>query len=135
MTEKQTKKSAFLSRDAILKAQDIESVILDIPEWGGTINVRGMSGHERDQFEQSLIQQRGKDQRVNMKNARAKIVVLCAVDEDGNRIFTDTDISALGRKSAKALDRIFTVAQDLSGIKEDDLDELTKNSEGMTSED
>jgi hypothetical protein len=128
-------KVAFLSRDAILKVQDIETRELEIPEWGGSVLVRGMTGHERDRYENSLYKQRGKDRQLNTQNARAKLVVLCTVDAEGNRLFDDKDINALAQKSSKALDRIFAVAMELSGIHEEDMGELTKNSEETSFDD
>jgi len=41
-------------------------------------------------------------------------------------LFTDADVKALGMKSAVALQRVFDVAQRLSGITSDDVDELAK---------
>ncbi len=122
-----------LDREAILKANDIEKREVYIPEWGGSVYVRGMTGRERDQFEASIIRQRGRDTEINMKNARAKLVVMCTVDQEGNRLFTDADIALLANKSAKALDRIFAVAQELSGITREDMEELTENLDETTS--
>ena len=122
-----------LDREAILKANDIEKREVYIPEWGGSVYVRGMTGRERDQFEASIIRQRGRDTEINMKNARAKLVVMCTVDQEGNRLFTDADIALLANKSAKALDRIFAVAQELSGITREDMEELTENFDATTS--
>jgi len=122
-----------LDREAILKANDIEKREVYIPEWGGSVYVRGMTGRERDQFEASIIRQRGRDTEINMKNARAKLVVMCTVDQEGNRLFTDADIALLANKSAKALDRIFAVAQELSGITREDMEELTENFDETTS--
>ena len=72
---------------------------------------------------------------VNVQNARAKLVVRCAVDEQGRQIFGKEEYRKLGSKSAKALDRIYSVAKDLSGVSDDDIEELTKNSEEMTFDD
>ena len=47
----------YLSRDAILQREDIKTEDVEVPEWGGTVRVRGMSGVERDAFEASLIEQ------------------------------------------------------------------------------
>lgn len=116
-----------LSREAILQADDIEIRKVEIPEWGGYVYVRGMTGKERDDYEASLVKQRGRDTQVNMRNARAKLVVLCAVDEQGKNLFSESDIAKISRKSAKAIDRIFAVARELSGITEDDMEELTEN--------
>jgi len=124
----------MLNRDAILSAQDVNKKYVEIPEWGGGVYVRGMTGKERDDYEASIVSQKGTSTKMNMKNARAKLVVLCTVDEEGNKIFQSGDVLALGNKSSKALDRIFSVAQDLSGISKDDMDDLTGNSEETISE-
>lgn len=115
-----------LTRDAILYVPDMKTETVNIPEWGGEVLVRGMNGNERDLYERSILVQNGKNTRVNMTNARAKLVVWTVVDEDGKRLFTDADIEALGKKSASALSRIFNVAARLSGITEEDMAEITE---------
>lgn len=120
---------SYLSRDAILGADDLEYEELDVPEWGGTVRVRSLSGAERDAYEASMRLQRGKEFIANMANIRAKLVAKCVVDENGERIFTDNDAPALGEKSASALDRIFEVAARLSRISDEDVEELGKASE------
>lgn len=119
---------ALLTRDAILQAKDLPTEDVEVPEWGGTVRVRALTGAERDAFEQSIIEQRGKSTKMNLQNMRAKLVALTVVDEEGNRIFSDEDAKLLGQKSASALNRIFEVAQRLSGLTPADVDELTKNS-------
>ena len=37
-----------LSRDSILKASDIKTETVPVPEWGGDVNLRGHSGEELD---------------------------------------------------------------------------------------
>jgi len=118
---------ALLSRDAILAADDREYEVVPCPEWGGEVRLRSLTGAERDAYEQSLVQTRGKSREMNLRNARAKLVALCAVDENGNRLFSDADVNALGKKNAKPLDRLFDVARRLSGLSEDDVDRLTEN--------
>ena len=54
------------------------------------------------------------------------MVAVC-VDEEGNQLFSEKDISALGKKSAHALDKIFEVGQRLSGITKEDVDDMSKN--------
>lgn len=111
-----------------MNAPDILYEAVEVPEWGGTVRIRGLTGSERDEFEASIIQRRGKDIEANLKNIRAKLVSLAAVDEEGNRIFTEEDVVALGRKSARVLDRLFSVAQRLSGLSSEDVEDLAKNS-------
>jgi hypothetical protein len=121
--------ATFLTRDDILKVQDLKVEEVPVPEWGGVVLVQGLSGTGRDDYEQTIVVQKGKDTRVNMRNARAKLVALSVVDEQGRRLFSDADVSALGKKSAAALQRVFNVASRLSGISDEDLKELTEELE------
>ncbi len=118
---------ALLSKESILKAEDLRSEVVSVPEWGGDVKVRSMTGLERDRFESSLIEEKGGDVQKNTANLRAKLAACCIVDEAGELLFTDKDVTALGKKSAKALDRVFGVAQSLNGIGVDDVEDLTKN--------
>lgn len=118
---------ALLTRDQILTAEDRRFEIVDCPEWGGEVRLRSLTGRQRDEFEAGLVEQRGNDRKLNMRNARAKLVVLCAVDENGQPLFTTEDIRKLGGKSAKPLDRLYDVAASLAGLSEDDMKELTEN--------
>jgi hypothetical protein len=127
-------KSSLLSKAAILAADDLEYEELEVPQWGGTVRIRALSGTERDAFENSMYQQRGKDLVRNAANIRAKLVARSVVDDEGERIFADQDVNALGKKSAAALDRIFEVAARLSRINEDDVEAMGKPSEDDPSE-
>lgn len=109
----------LLGRDAILAANDLPSLDVDVPEWGGTVRVRMLTGAERDAFEASTVVQKGKDIRTNLVNLRARLVALCVVGDDGQRLFTEADAEALGQKSAAALNRVFTAAQTLNGLTEE----------------
>lgn len=118
---------AFLKKMEILKAADIASEVVSCPEWGGDVMVFGLSGTERDAFEALVVETRGKETNVDMANIRAKLCALAIRDENGERLFTDDEAEALGQKSALVLDRIFTVAQRLSGLSKVDVDGLVKN--------
>ena len=126
---------AILSREAILAASDIQEEIVPVPEWGGEVIVRGLSGTQRDQFEASVVKQKGKSTELNLKNVRAKMIALSVVDEHGNRIFSESDVAALGAKSARALQRVWEKARELSGLSDEDVEELAKNSESDQGDD
>jgi len=124
----------FLSRDAILARDDILTEAVDVPEWGGKVLVRGLTGQQRDAFERSNIEQRGNKVETNLNNFRAKLVTWSVVDENGNRLFTAMDAEALGKKSAAALQRVFGVATRLSGMSAEDVEELTEGLKAVPSE-
>jgi hypothetical protein len=117
---------AILTRDQILSSADLEKQLVSVPEWGGDVCVRSLTGAERDKFESGMIEQRGKSQSVNLLNIRAKLAAMTICDEDGQRIFTDLDVKALAEKSALALNRVFEIARKLSGLAEEDVKELTE---------
>lgn len=115
----------LLTREQILAAPDIKDEIVDVPEWGGAVRVVAMSGHDRDEFEESMVVMRGRNRTMNLANFRANLVARSIKDEQGRRIFNDRDIVALGEKSAAALTRVVVVAQRLSGLTEEMVQELT----------
>ena len=121
-----------LGKEAILSANDRTVEVVAVPEWGGDVTVKTMSGTERDAFEQSIVQ--GKD-KMDLANVRARLCVRCIVGDDGERVFGDGDAIALGAKSAAALDRVFGAAQKLNGLSADDVEELAGNSEAAPSGD
>ena len=117
-----------LSRDDILKAEDNVPEEVEVPEWGGSVLVRGMTGKERDAFEVSLLQPGRQGRReVNTANVRAKMVTRCVVDDDGNRLFTDADAAELGERNAAAMLRVFAVAARLSGWGAEVQEEMTRD--------
>jgi len=127
-------------RKRILAAPDATQEPLtpvEAPEWGlpGGLFVRVMSGTERDAWESSLVGGTGKNRKADLANIRAKLVATCLCDAAGGRVFMQADVVALGRKSSKPLDRIFSVCQKVNGLSDDDVDELAKNSDGDPSDD
>ncbi|MGC5009746.1 hypothetical protein ACLQ2R_03170 [Streptosporangium sp. DT93] len=116
---------AFLTRDQILDISDRRVEPVAVPEWGGTVRVRSLTGRERDKFEASLLDKQGNARRT--LDARAKLAQLCIVDERGQLLFGEDDIRALSNKSAAALNRVFEKAQQLAGLTEEDLEELEGN--------
>lgn len=117
----------FVGKAAILGAQDLPVEELEVPEWGGWVRVKTLTAAERDAFENDIIQRNGRDVRTNARNIRAKLVAATLVDEEGRPVFTLADVEALGQKSAKALDRVFSVASVLAGMREQDVQELAEN--------
>ena len=84
----------------IIKADDLPTEKLNIPEWGIDVWVRTLTGLERSELEASMIQ----DGKIDQRNIYAKLAVLVLVDGNGNRIFPNADQAmALGQKSSKAL--------------------------------
>ncbi|MFS1524753.1 hypothetical protein ACL7TT_11655 [Microbulbifer sp. 2304DJ12-6] len=124
----------LLSKTEILGADDLLYEEVAVPEWGGTVRVRNLTGGERDQFEAYCVSA-GQNGVGGLNKVRATAVSLTVVDKNGERLFTEGDVEALNKKSGAALDRVFTVAQRLNKLSEADIEELKKNFQKAPGED
>ena len=119
---------SVLSKEQILEAADLQSVPVEVPEWGGRVLVRTMTGADRDAFENRMVTVKSDGTRTpDMTNLRAKLVALTLVDDAGNRLFEVGDIPRLAAKSAAALERVFEAAQRINGLGLKAEDEAVKN--------
>ncbi|KKK73275.1 hypothetical protein LCGC14_2895450 [marine sediment metagenome] len=120
----------LLSREQILAQTEVRMVRENVPEWGGSVYVRIVSGAERDRFEASTQNQTGGGH--NLVNFRARFAAMVLCDDKGDALFTPADVEALGKLSSggAALDRIFDAGRHLNRMTAEDVEELTKNSEG-----
>ena len=132
-----TGKAKVLGREDILAAKDIDTVLVAVPEWGGSVWVASLTGRERDEYEESVMKSRktgrkGRGPSVlepNLQGARARLVSMCCrTDKAGaERVFTDADVAALADKSASALNRVFDIGAAMSGLTDESVEELLGN--------
>ena len=99
---------ALLSKQSISAADDFKYAIVECPEWGGDVRVRGLTAAE-----QSNIYKRYNDGK--SEDFDVLLVTMGCVDEDGNRVFTNDDKDMLRKKSFAVLDRIAKKVIELSG--------------------
>jgi len=120
-------------RDLILTSQDIPSEIVDVPEWGVKIEVRGMTGASRTRIMDLAV---GNEGSVNLQFVYPEIVIATAYDsETGEQIFEPNDKDTLLAKSAIAIDRIASVGMRLSGFTQESADAAGKDSSATATED
>jgi hypothetical protein len=128
---------ALLSKGAIFGGDDRQYEVVPVPEWNhlapegqdAEVRLRSLTGTERDDYEGSMIEQRGKKVKANIRNMRAKLVALSACDEAGEPLFDQADVMRLGQANAAALDRLYEAACRLSGLSDDDVKELEEGFE------
>ncbi len=130
-----------LGREQILDADDSVVKEVKVPEWRDpktgeeTVLVKALSGKERANYLGSIMQIRGTRTEPNMANLQAKLCARSIVDEKGQRVFSDADINALGEKSGAALERVFSVASEISGLSDQDIADAVGKSESTPSDD
>ena len=138
-----TTETIRLTREAIRLAEDIDTVEVLCPEWGGSVFVRGMTGEERADFEKfiqtpididDLDIPRAEKRRMKRMGAkptgtadrtlREMVCYWSCVDEAGDRLFKKEDLPWLSQKSAAPLERIMDVVGRISGFTDTDIEEL-----------
>lgn len=97
-----------LTRDAIVKAQDIPTELVPVPEWDGDVVVRGLTGDELDEFQGSIRQFRrsldgkGMEPVLIQQGMHAKLLVKCLVDDNGERLFMDNEAGSWAPSPARS---------------------------------
>lgn len=124
--------NATTLREAILADNSEADERKQVTAFGQTFWVRGMTARERDQYEASIAimkqnRRNGVDVEFNRINVRARLVAMVCVDDWGARIFSDNDVDALGEKSGKTVDYLWSVGREMSGMTDADVEELEKN--------
>jgi hypothetical protein len=125
----------LLTKQQIIDADDLETVEVEVPEWGGSVLVRPLTAKQRGQFTATLVDQRQGGRTLRLQDIQIRLCGLSIVDQDGKRMFSDTELAILGGKSSAALQHVFEVAQRLSGLSEEQVEELAGNSDETPSED
>lgn len=124
---------AILNRDQILSNRSRKVEKLAVPEWGGEVLVQSLTGRERDAFEASMQKQQGGKVKRNLENFRARLVSLCMVNEAGELLFVGAqDLRELGDLPVDGLQRVFNKCNEMNGLSDDDVDELTQDFDDPT---
>lgn len=107
-------------RDQILNAVDVQSEIVNIPEWNVDVEVRGIAAAERiAMYDRIANEQQSGNVSAPVSVMWPTLVIGCTYDpETGEQLFEAGDWTALAQKSGAAIDRIASAAMRLSGISE-----------------
>lgn len=127
-----------LTEEQILAALDryeVETRQLRIPELGGTVYVREMSGQIRNRLEATYATIRNGGDSKQLDKITAQIVAYCTVDEAGRPIMTMNAAQRVVSKMQKVAFRIRDTALELSATDEDDVEALAEVFDGAQSGD
>jgi hypothetical protein len=102
-------------RDKILAANDIQTELVEVPEWDTIVEVRGMSGHDRARILQAAADSEGS---ISIGRLYAETVIAATYDPDtGERVFRDEDMDVLLSKAAAPMDRLASVGMRLARME------------------
>jgi len=116
-----------LDRKSILAADDVRKEKIAVPEWGGDVFIRVLTGTDRDRFEEGYSEQK-------MKAFRIRFLLLALCDDAGKRLFNDDEASILGDKSSVVINRLFEAGWKLNAFTQEAVDALGEDSETVQSD-
>lgn len=102
---------------------------VDLPG-GEAVFIRQLSAHETTQYELAISDKKTKGQEAT----RERLVVMCACDADGKRLFEDSDISTVGQLPPHVLDPIVKKAREIHWPDAKPIEDVRKNSDSSTSD-
>lgn len=104
-------------RDAIQAADDIQSEIVTVPEWGVEVQVRGLSVARYTHVQKAAKNAQGD---LDLEKFSAALLVSALFDPaNGEPVFTDNDAQMIASKSMQVVDRLVAVVNRLSGNGDD----------------
>jgi hypothetical protein len=118
----------LLSKDQILAARPLPVEEVEVPEWGGSVRIQGLSAGDADHFNASLQRRNGQVIEMDREFYCAKLLALCFVDANNQRVLTEAHVLSLSQQSAMPLTRLTLIAERLSGMRVDGVEQAAKNS-------
>jgi len=99
----------MLSREEILEKSTTKEVVVDVPEWGGSVTLRELTAGDA----------MGLADAIKAGHLAAYVVARSAVTPDGLPMFTEDDVEALKTRGMRAMIRLQRAAFELNGLDDE----------------
>lgn len=137
----ETNGAGVLTRDEILAADDFEYDFVAVPEWTPKgqeapvlARLRSLSADEAAAYQKSISKNRRNpttgqiETELDLSEMKVRLVALSLCDAQGRRLFSDDEMRLLGRKSDRAIHRLFEAATKFSRLSAEGIDDSVKPS-------
>lgn len=105
--------NSYLTKDQILAAQDRQYKEVEVKEWGGFVRLQSLDADAALQQE-AIGKKREKGDAT--ANPLTSMLAASIVDAQGNTLFTEKDVAALGKKSPAVLVRLINEVKELNKL-------------------
>lgn len=104
--------------------------LVALPVSGVTVRIRSLTEGELSAYQRRLFAKGGRGlDPTAMQSANRRLFVLCIVDGDGNRLFTNDDENRFADMDAADASKLYEECAEHCGIDRTDLGDTSKNSE------
>jgi len=112
--------NGFASREFLLGGYAPSFREVELPD-GGKVRIRNLPAGERDKYVLASRNLKTGGQEIKgLETATARLIVLCVVDSQGNRLFSRDDIAQLQEQDPSIQDAIYAAAAKFCGLIEDE---------------
>ncbi len=116
----------LFSKDALLGPAKRRFATVEIADLG-KVRIRSLTEGERSRIETSMMGKAGEVNANKLVDLKCRMIVECVVDDDGNQVFSKTDIDRLRQQDCKVTNDISDAIQSHCGFSKTDLENLEKN--------
>src|SRR5437868_7602200 len=102
-----------LTLSEIIAAKDSQIEKVPVPEWGGDVFVRVLTGPEREEYDTLMLSKIDGNKWKDNKGLKQLLLKYALCDEKGTRMVQDSDVAKLFGKSSTVLQRLFEKAQQI----------------------
>jgi hypothetical protein len=97
-----------------------------------SVRIQSLSEKEKSDYETRLISKNGRGiLKDRLADATRRLIVLCVVDEKGDRLFNENDLSVIAELDSFVSSRIYEACQEHCGFNKTDIEDTVKNSEAL----
>jgi hypothetical protein len=116
----------ILTRSQIESIDDLTAkmVVVEVPEWGGSVYLRPMNVSELDDYSNAVVRAKEK----GLSDFRSRLVAYCLCDEKGKRLFGDDEVELLASHNAVVVNRLYEACDALNDISPRKVEEVGGNS-------
>jgi len=108
--------------------------IVSLPVSGNRVRIQSLTEREQSEYEMAVIAQgsgRSRFIRSRLLDANRRLIALCLVDADGNRLLSDNQANQLATWDSADSNFLHDEVAAHCGINREAIEELVKNSEGI----
>jgi len=128
-------KATLASADQLFAPAKRRHKAITLPVSGHAVRIQSLTACESARYSAQTLAKNGSFKMSKLEDAERRLIVLCFVDDDGNRILNDRDMIRLGDWDSADATHAYKECAAHTGINTDDIEGLAKNSEKTTVED
>ena len=100
---------------------------VEVPALGGCAHLRSLRISEKEKWEASRLDQRGKNVTLNIEGSRASLLAITLCTPAGDLLgFTEDDVKKLGEHNVGDLELLYNVACEMNNLNQADEEALNR---------